>query len=319
MSIPNLTKNNLIRLTRSAWGVCLLCCVAIPVHADDPNNTFATRQFLSPGTTSFLDDLTAPAGPDLIIAASNENLEITQTDDDSSFLGNGKAAALYEVPVNDSDTRTIEIDVSGARDFNIDGKDDVSGLDHTQSGAFDLFIDLYDTEDNFVDSLGFSGTIDPGGTHFIELIASDFIDEFNNELTSIAGFTYDAITDNTIGPHDVDFLTFTDLPAGAPFVAEITSSEMELDSILGWFDKNGNLIGFNDNNNDVSFLSRLQGVVPADGQVNLAVSGFNDDGFIGSHEWFGSYTLKVSIVPEPTTAGMVIIGMACLLRRRSAA
>jgi len=96
---------------------------------------------------------------------------------------------------------------------------------------------------------------------------------------------------------DVDFLSFTDRQPGSPFTAEIISADF--DTILGEFDDGGFLLGMDDDGG-VGLLSRLDGTIAPSGDLNLAVSGFNDFGFTGSHGQSGNYSLALT---STTTGG----------------
>ncbi len=272
--------------------------------ASEPNETFATRTILPSGVTTFSDELSLiEVGPDLTLGAFDDFGFLFATDDNSSVLGNGTASELTIIDV-DPDT-AIHLAISGFGDFDFDGLDDTTGLAHTEAGDFFMYVDLYDAADSFVGTVLVESTLTAGGVVVVDVEADDF------GVPTLAGHNYDAITDNTI--NDVDFVTFTGLPAGASYVAEITTGE--IDTILASFDEFGDLVDLNDDNGE-SLLSKLEGIVPLNGELHFAVTGFADFDFFGFHDESGSYTLELSFVPEPATAGVLTIGALCLTHRR---
>ena len=126
--------------------------------------------------------------------------------------------------------------------------------------------------------------------------------------------TFDAVIDNTVGEptgtDPMDFMSFTGLTPGEPFVARITSAGF--DPVLGLFNDCGNLIEFNDDY-ESSPLPRISGIVPPGGVLNLAVTGYNDEDFEGLHAQSGGYVL---VVPEPVTLWLLAAGCGWALRRR---
>jgi hypothetical protein len=102
----------------------------------------------------------------------------------------------------------------------------------------------------------------------------------------------------SISPSDVDFFTFSGINAGSRFRAEITSGTF--DSILGFLDDSGNILD-TDDDSGAGLLSLLSGIVPASGNLNLAVTGFADFGLTGAHGQSGPYTLSLeTLSPNPS-------------------
>jgi hypothetical protein len=70
----------------------------------------------------------------------------------------------------------------------------------------------------------------------------------------------------------------------------------DFDSILGWFNDTGDLIEYNDDQEDEEhFLSLLEGTVPASGKLTFAVTGYEDLDFVGDHGENAEYSLVVSL------------------------
>ena len=301
------------------WAAAVVGAVAGGAQAIEPNDDFASRTVLAPGEMIVSDSIfdgvfVNDNPPDTYLGAFDESGTLIDYDDDSSFLGDSLASALIDVPVNPDGS--IHLAVTGFGDTDFDGLiDDGGNVElQTESGEFDLFVDVYNADVDLIASIGLPRVLAEGDVVFVDLEPSDF---------GLAGldetFTYDALIDNT-PPRggDVDFFTFTGLPAGSGFEAEVVDGD--LDTFLGLFDSDGELIGFDDDGGDV-LLSKLQGTVPDDGQVHLAVSGYGDFAFIGGHFEFGDYTLSV-VIPEPASLGLWVLAglgtMGGLTRRRRA-
>ena len=163
--------------------------------------------------------------------------------------------------------------------------------------------DVIDTDDDssplgdgFADAL--SGVVDPSGN--LHLAVSGFDDfDFDGQL--------DDCDDEICGGEefeggDVDFVTFTGLTPGEFFIAETTT---DFDSVLGVFGNDGSQLAENDDGGDGGD-SALGGLVPADGTLNFAVSGFADLGFFGNHGQNGEYSL--SLLTAPLGSGGLEIG-----------
>ena len=124
------------------------------------------------------------------------------------------------------------------------------------------------------------------------------------------GFSDDDGCDGEICPGeqgDVDFVSFTGLNPGEFFFATATSEEF-VDTLLGVFDNEGTPLAANDDFGTDSEIqqSALGGIVPANGTLNLAVSGSGDNGFFGFHFEQGQYTLEVQTAPLGMTGDLPI-------------
>jgi hypothetical protein len=92
--------------------------------------------------------------------------------------------------------------------------------------------------------------------------------------------------------HDVDMFEVTGLGAG-PVDIEVIAGHAWLDTEMGLFDSNGNLIG-HDDDSGFDDLSRLAGVSPdPTGTVRFAITGDEDSFFGGWHEEMGTYQVAV--------------------------
>jgi hypothetical protein len=273
--------------------------VAIPIvligvggtaRADfEPNNTFPTRAVLSPGVTSVSDSISPVvpgAGPDTTMGALSATGVILESDDDSSPYGNGSASGLSLLNVNSNGT--IRLRVSGFQDFNFDGIDDYWSTPHDQAGPYQLTVWVFNPYPTLIDTRVYD-----------DALATGTVDSFEpSGYASTAKFS--AAIDNTPGSVEdpLDFMTFTGLPANEAFCAEITSATF--DTVLGWFNADGNLVT-SDDDSGTGNLSKLGGQVGSDGKVNLAVTGCADFWFEGFHAEQGDYTLQVSIVAPGDT------------------
>ena len=250
-------------------------------RATEPNETFATRTILGPTVRSVTDVLTPGfvAAPDTLLGIKNHFGQIYHVDDDSSNRGTGTASGVIAAPTN-----------SGSIDFSITGfGDDFFSGDHVYSGQYEVFVDVYDSF-ALIESFSEIRTLEPGVVHDFSF----------NDFEWIGG-NYDVNIDNAIGPltgGDVDFFTFTGLSPGVTFSAEtFDPTSMGIDTRLAWFDSVGTMIADNDDNEDDpgSLLSKLEGTVPAGGTLTFAVSGFDDDEYLGSHAQDDPFELKLTL------------------------
>jgi hypothetical protein len=263
-----------------AWlaVIVLVCIFDNSLQAAEPNDTFGQRTILGSGVLLVEDDLIPgfESFPDTMLGIRNQFGEIYFVDDDGSPVGNGRASGVGGVPTNSG---SIAFAVSGFPDEFFEGS-------HSEFGEYEVFVDVYDFFDDLVDSFSEVRTLQPG-----------FVDQFSFSDFDWLNGSYDVYIDNTIGgtsPADVDFFTFTGLTSGSSFMAQVTNATSGFDSILGWFDGSGNLIE-SDDNDGFENLSLINGVVPANGQLTFAVTGYNDLGFVGNHAEDASYSLEVTL------------------------
>jgi hypothetical protein len=254
-------------------------------EAAEPNNTFGAATLLPPGTRSATDELTpgTPSGPDTLLGVLDESRLIVDVDDNSSNLGDGRASGFTSVDVNP--LGSIDFVVTGAGDDGFTGN-------HNQSGDFEVIVNVFDEDTFYIDTLTSARTLRPG-----------FAEVFSFRNAFYEGGTYEVNVDNALTPitgGDVDFYTFTGFAPGLPFSAQtydtlsfppLSGPHSGVDTVLGWFDATGALVDADDDGAG-GLLSRITGVVPADGKLTFAVSGFLDDeNFVGNHTQSGHYTL----------------------------
>jgi hypothetical protein len=259
----------------------ILAAAASTAAAAEPNETFATATVLPPGTLTVADEFTTPGEPDTLLGIEDQFGSIYFVDDDGSPVGNGLASGVGGAPTN-----------SGSIDFSVTGVgDDFFEGNHGESGGYEVFVDVYDFGDELIDSFSEVRTLQPG-----------IVDDFSfNDFEWIGG-SYDVYIENVISL-DVDFFTFTGLTPGGAFTAEtFAPAETDRDTLLGWFDSSGALLQTNDDIDDTTLLSRIEGTVPADGKLTFAVSGFGDDDFVGAHSEFGEYELRITAPTAPVLA-----------------
>lgn len=273
---------------RVCISVILVCCLCIaPVWSEEPNETFGEATVLAPGVFYVEDGLAPPlvAIPDTYLGTLGFLGGIELENDDDSIYGDGLASGLTEVPI--SPGGTIDFLVTGYDDFGFTGN-------HSQSGEYEVVVEVYDLFGDYVDTITEVRVMEPG-------VVEQF--SYAGDFTWISG-SYDVNIDNLIGlittPSDVDFFTFTGLTAGAAFSAEVTQSTVtSFDSILGWFDETGMLIE-SDDDSAGNGLSLIDGVVPDSGTLTFAVTGFDDFDFLGIHTENDDYTLQLTVAGSST-------------------
>jgi PEP-CTERM motif len=171
-------------------------------YADEPNEDFNSATALGPGVLSVLDTLTSSGeiNPDTILGTRDQFGDIEYVDDDSSPIGDGLGSALYGVLTN-----------SGSIDFAVTGYDDFDFVGgHLESGNYEVFVDVYDSSDELIESFS-TGT---------EILQEGFVNEYSFSNVDWIGGSYDVYIDNGLAAiADVDFFTFTELTPGEPFSA----------------------------------------------------------------------------------------------------
>lgn len=119
----------------------------------------------------------ALAAPDTLIGARNQSGQIFVVDDDGSLLGDGRASGLYGLPTN-----------NGSIAFAVTGYPDQAFLGaHTQSGSYEVFVDVYDFFGDPIGSFSELETLLPGTVQEYTWAELDWI-----------GGSYDVYVDNTV-------------------------------------------------------------------------------------------------------------------------
>lgn len=263
-------------------SILVVLLVRNHVNATEPNENFAQATVLSPGVLSVSDDLTSGVAsfPDTLLGIQNSIGQIIILDDNGSPLGDGFASGVGGAPVNSGGSGSIDFVVTGFPDEFFEGI-------HSESGEYEVFVDVYDLFDDLVDQFSQTAMLQPGN-----------VDEYSFSDFEWLGGSYDVYIDNTVGgagTSDVDFFTFTGLAPGASFSAEVTQEVFSgFDSLLGWFNDAGALIEVDDDDG-VETLSLVEGTVPASGELAFAVTGFGDDDFLGDHFEDAMYSLELSL------------------------
>lgn len=287
----------------AGWKFCAVLGIGAQaaLAIGEPNNTFATAAVVS-GPQLVVDRMDfVTAAPDTTLVVRDANGAAIATDDDSSFFGNGRASALLDQNVNSDGS--IRLAVSGAGDLDFDGLNDIALIPHAEAGYFEAYITLYLPSGNVQTEATRTGTLTPGQVLSYQLQNSAWV-----------GSTYDLELSNFFGPpSDVDYWAFHNLTPGLEFSAEVIAGEF--DAVLGSFDADGNLLDADDDSGAGS-LPRLTGIVPANGVVTLAVSGYADFGFNGTHSESGTYSLQLTVVPEPTAVALLVLAGGLFTARR---
>ncbi|WP_428307234.1 dockerin type I domain-containing protein [Lacipirellula sp.] len=253
-------------------------------QAAEPNETFATATILAPGVLTVSDQLVQP--PDTILGIRNFLGAIVDFDDDSSPVGNGHASGLVGVPTQQQNG-TISFVISGY------GDDDFVG-NHGESGALDVYVQTYDSFGDPANLFTSSATLAPGSVEEYSFVDEDAVlGSYDVYIDNLGYFSVNA---------DIDYFTFTGLTPGAPFTAQTFDPQnIAIDTQLGWFGDSGFLISEDDDGGSDG-LSLLTGTVPPNGKVTLAVTGTNDDAYLGDHFASGPYELKLTLGGEDYAA-----------------
>jgi hypothetical protein len=261
---------------RFGRAILALCLSTASAGATEPNDSFAEATSLSPGQLSVADELTLGVAnhPDTLLGVTNLFGVVYATDDDGSPLGDGHASGLGGVPTNSG---SIDFLITGYGDDSFDGS-------HNEIGGYEVFVDVYDFFDDLVDSFSETRTL-----------AAGVVDSFSYSDFEWIGGSYDVYIDNTLGPlppSDVDFFRFTGLTSGGQFTAKTTGTG--IDTLLGWFSGAGVLLESDDDDGGGG-LSLIEGIVPSDGTLILAVTGYGDDSFVGVHSQHGAFELLLEL------------------------
>lgn len=253
-----------------------------PLHAAEPNDTYGTRTLLAAGVLTVVDQLTPGQvlNPDTLLGIRNGSGLITQIDDNGSLAGNAFASGIQNVPTNGS---SLAFSVTGVGDAGFSGN-------HTQAGGYEVIVDVFSSTGSPLASFAEPRTLGAGQ-----------VNQFSFTGTSAwSGGYYSVNIDNLISEPvggDIDFFTFTNLPVGENFVAETFDPSSNINTLMYWYNSSGVVVDTDDNSGVANF-SLIEGVVPANGRLTFAVTGFGD--FVagmpgGEHRENGTYQLRISL------------------------
>lgn len=298
-------------------------------------NTFESKTVLPPNTTEVSGSLTPmtfvnnapvfftipdlePSEPflawidnsfsriDTVLGSFDESLNLINFEDDGSPMGDGLGSALVGEVNSDG---TINLGVTGYSDFSFTG-------DTRQAGQFDLYVQL--GVDSFAELESDNHDVhehehdheddDPLAPYKGEDGTFDHIHEETVDTSEVDYSFTGQITQDTPNLGSVDFYNFNNLTPGQVLTASIIQGD--IDSVIGLFDEEGNLLKVDDDGG-LGSLSRMSDiVVPENGELNLAVAGYPDFEFVGRQLEDGDYVLSLQHqVPEP----MTILGTGLVL------
>jgi len=282
--------------TMTAIGVCATAGPqtghAVVLADEEPNDTKDQLVVVPAPADPFilvgkLEKRFAPGcQPDTFMVLFDKLNNFVATDDNGSNKGNGWASGLFGVDdatgfINNGDgTRSLRVGVTGRADgfdANFNGLNQNSA--HLQFGAFTLSITFRD-----------AGGAPIGDTF-------EYTDEFQigaeafyiNALVPPSAGSADLCIDNTVGEvlncTDVDYYCLKDLVPFCEYaittVGGIDCECRPTDTLLGWFDKNMNLIELDDESGPVPGYARLIVTAEVDGRARFAVTGSGDENFDG--------------------------------------
>ena len=219
--------------------------------------------------------------PDTYLFLFDKFGNVVAQDNNSSPLGNGKASAVFGVapiPNGDDPGATVRIGLTGRPD----GIDNVfDGLffnsPHQQVGEASVFVTYFD-----------GAGVMLGRDEYV----ADFktgLDAFRINYEVPAGTaSVDVVVDNTTDmieyAGDVDFYELDCFPAACDVRVKIVGGmDYDCESIplvIGWFDKNGNLVRCSTETTDDGFAF-IDVISDINGRVRLAISGAGDCDFDG--------------------------------------
>jgi prepilin-type N-terminal cleavage/methylation domain-containing protein len=282
-------------MRRHFLATVLVLAVTSTVAAQEPNETFLTTTVLSPGVREISDSLNAGVKnrPDTLLGILNPSHAIYLIDDDGSPIGSGSASGLQGIST-----------ISASSDFLVTGTGDEAfqGL-HEESGDYVVFVDVFSASGDPIDSFSQNRILQPSDVHKFSFFSE-------SECNSCS---YNVYIDNSVGqmtPADVDFVTFTGLPEGAPFAARtVDIGKSGIDTFLGWFDDGGTLLR-TDDDSGAGKLSLITETVPLSGSLTFAITGKGDNEFTGNHLTQGAYELvltfdKIGLTPDYNDNGIV--------------
>lgn len=140
-------------------------------------------------------------------------------------------------------------------------------------------------------------------------LTSQYIDGSSGDITILGDLAvtnfdasiYDYVFTDTLSANVVYNYVIANQTAGETFVAwidnDLATNTFSPDTLLSNFDEASNIISTNDDSSPIGdgFASSIIGEVNQQGNINLAVTGYNDFDFLGNHTQSGDYSLFVSL------------------------
>ena len=304
-----------------AFGICGESYESLYVNANGnvtfgaPSSDFSesTAEFLAgpPRIAALWDDLNPSAGGTVTFAESKNNFtvifdsvpEFENTGANSFTISLKRSANHIDIDYGDLTAADAIAGVScgGAVTSGFETPIDIGKKNgrinlHNQPAVFEVF-DAANPVDLANDRLRFTGT-------------TNYEDNWAEPNDSIADARDISLPFNSIPVRrfteiepvggDVDFYRF-DATGGTTLVLQVVTGQ--LDSLLGLFDQDGNLVALDDDGG-TGVLSRIVYEVPANGAYFLAVTAFPDDDFTGDGGSGGRYVLDLrAIVGTVLTLG----------------
>lgn len=212
---------------------------------------------LSAGTPFFAWTDNSNSDVDTVLGVFDDDALLV-FDDDSSPVGSGLASGIGGTVNSDG---TIRLSVTGFPDYDFDGM-----ADPPPDFGFDPGIPTPDF---------------PGESGAYDIQIQLGVNSISNADIETADYTFT----QELVPGEVNVLTLEDLPPSEPFIVWIDNVASGVDTILGMFDENGNLVDFNDDGSPFGngLGSAITGFVNADGTLDLRVTGFPDFNFDGDY------------------------------------
>lgn len=281
-------------------GFCAVAAQGAPT-GNDPNDPIP----LTPGQMIVDGELTAAdAELDTLLAHTTPGFgTVLALDDNSSTLGGDLASGLFGLPLENDGSIFVNLTGAGNENFIVTNS---SPHSHDQWGPYQVQFDFYDTAGDPLESVMYPGgaateSIEPGA---VETIFLQGTPERVGGSVDVQVKTFAGSEGNRI-----DFWLFNDLAPGLMFEAEITSADFA--SRIGYYQDSGLPLLASSTGGGEGGLPLLAGIVPANGQFMIAVTGMDDDQFLGDHSGLGEYLLQVTTsnpVPEPTSAVLLALG-----------
>lgn len=248
-----------------------------------PNDSFSESVVIEPGVTRIFGNLELPTIPELDYST---DASLMRGEVDSFTIQNLPPLEPFFVWM-DADTNSMSPSL---------GLFDASG---------NLIRTAYDVSPTGNYAPAMYGTVPADGTLRLKVTGSsdytfdgfeEYYDDLGNELQgephyAEGDYSLSLITGDKEVQGDIDFFTLSNLTPGDIFTVSAFLSEYSVR--LAWFADNGEFVSTS-RYSDLNYTEELSGLVPPSGNIHIAVSGYDDIYFDGSHTNPGEYLLKVS-------------------------